>query len=300
MPSWLPIVIADCDKFTELLNNWLEQSVLYLDLLKYKELHPFPLETMDETTYYYSNIGRINQEIASVHLASGVLGRFITTVGRSKVEQQIKLLGGDLNDEDLDLLVDSGHKSLTQLLADKHIDLGDIAPSFIPSDIPVMQAHSLLPLPALPVPLLPAHDSLAPGSAGGTVAPASASGTVARPTAVSDGRIQSSSLLSYIDETPIAQPQPSRPILALSLGGSGNDPLHTPTFQPVSSPPVPKVSAVHMDVDVSLPPARLLSLPMTMTRLNFKKLTNSWLLCKRLLKRLKLCSNRRKLKCKSC
>ena len=179
-----------------------------MDLFKYKDAHPFPPETADEAQYYYSNIGCINQEIASVHLASGVLSRFITMVGCSKVEQQIKLLGGDLDDEDLNLLIDSGRKSLTQLLADEHIDLSDIAPSFIPSDIPVTPAPSTLLLPALLVPLLPASAPSAMSAPANTVAQDSTRVIVASPSDTATGHLPSSSPLSYIDETPIAQPQP--------------------------------------------------------------------------------------------
>ena len=67
----------------------------------------------------------------------------------------------------LNILVESGAKSLTQLLADEHIDLLDIVPLVIPQDIPVtpapMQA-SLLPV--APVPPVAATLQNAPCSSG--------------------------------------------------------------------------------------------------------------------------------------
>ena len=196
----------------------------------------------------YLNIGHINQEIASVHLASGVLGRFINSVGHSKVEQQMRLLGGDLDTEDLDLLVDSGCKSISQLLADEHIDVNDIAPLAISADIPITPVPSSLPLPALPVPLVPSREP--------TAAPPSkdhVSSTA--PPADSCARVLSSSPLSYIDEVHIEQPQSTHPIPALSLGGAVIDPLRTPTFRPVSSPPaVTTAASTGMIVDMALPP----------------------------------------------
>ena len=262
VPSRLPIAHSDWTKFTELLTHWREQSLLYHASFQFKDQHPFPPEMADEAAYYYANIGCINQEVASVHLASGVLGHFITNVGRSKVEQQLKLLGGDLDTEDIDLLVDSGHKSLSQLLADEHIDLNDIAPSYIPADIPVTPAPSSLPLPALPVPLVPPRSpprSLPLPSSVSAAIPAAVSS--ATPAVVTDTRAPSSSPLSYIDESSsqqqqqprpiIAHPQPSRPISALSLGGVQVDPLCTPTFRPTTSPPVVHKSVASMEVDAS-------------------------------------------------
>lgn len=79
----------------------------------YKDLYPSPPEMVDEAAYYYANIGHINQEVASVHLASGVLGRFISATGWRKVEQQLSLLGGDLDAEEIEILIDSGSKPLT-------------------------------------------------------------------------------------------------------------------------------------------------------------------------------------------
>ena len=92
-PSRLPIAQADWSKFMDLLTHWREQSLLYHASFQFKDQNPFPPETATEAAYYYTNIGRINQEVASVHLASRVLGRFITNVSRTKVKQQLKLLG---------------------------------------------------------------------------------------------------------------------------------------------------------------------------------------------------------------
>ena len=128
------------------LNNWHKQSLLYADSFAFKGANPFPLDTADEAAYYYSNIGCINQEIALVHLrvVSGVLGHFITSAGCSKVEQQMQLLGGNLDDEDLDLLVDSGRKSISELLVDERINVNNIAPSSIPTEIRRLPpSHSL-------------------------------------------------------------------------------------------------------------------------------------------------------------
>ena len=168
VPSKLPIVATDWSHFSELLNSWKEQSKLYFESFQYKDQHPFPPETANKAAYYYANIGRINQEIMSVHLASGVLGHFITSVGHSKVEQQLKMLGGDLDAEDMDLLIDSGHKSLSQLLADEHIDLSDIAPSCIPPLLCphpsrlCLFIHSLLLCQLVPLPPPPSRTLMFP------------------------------------------------------------------------------------------------------------------------------------------
>ena len=179
-----------------MLTSWHEQSKLYHESFQYKDLHPYPPETANEATYYYANIRCINQEVASVHC-------FVTTVGHSKVEQQIAMLGSDLDVEDIDLLVDSGCKSLSQLLADENIALQDISPTFIPQDIPVTPAPSTLLLPALPVPLLLAAASTLPHSSN------KSSPVLACP-APSATHAPSSSPLSYIYDPPIAQPQPLR------------------------------------------------------------------------------------------
>ena len=97
VPPKLPILAADWAHFSELLNNWHDQSKLYHESFQYKDLHPFPPDTANEAAFYYTNIGRINQEVASVHLASGVWGHFISAAGCSKVEQQLSLLGGGLD-----------------------------------------------------------------------------------------------------------------------------------------------------------------------------------------------------------
>ena len=152
IPSHLPIITKDWAKFMELLTNWREQSLLYHASFQFKDQYPFPPKTADKAAHYYANIGGVNQEVASIHLASGVLGRFITSAGCDKVEQQVQLLGVDLDAEEIDLLVDSGRKSLSQLLADEHIDLNDIAPSYIPADILVTPVPLSLLLPVLPVP----------------------------------------------------------------------------------------------------------------------------------------------------
>ena len=122
-----------------------------------------------------------------------------------------------MDTETIDILVKSRAKLLMQLLADEQIELSGIAPSFIPQDIlitPVPNSFPLLDIPAPPS-LQSAH-----------------SASMAIPNAP-----PSSLPLSYIDKLQIVQPQPARPISALSLGSPQSDPLHTPTFQPVSSPP---------------------------------------------------------------
>ena len=218
----LPISSMDWACFVELLGNWEWQLKLYNASFAYKDANPFPPNNAKDVAYYYQNISRINQEVASVHLASGVLGCFITSIGRTNVELQLMLLGEPIPTDMLDTLVESGSKSLSQLLADEHIDLSNIAPSTIPCDIPVTPALHVVELPTVDTP----------------------------------SGCPSSSPLLYIDETSIAQPQPSCPISALTLSSPCADPLHTPTFWPVSSPPVPstnKAAPQTMDIDPAPP-----------------------------------------------
>ena len=93
----------------------------------------------------------------------------------------------------MDDLVEVSKKLLSQLLADKHIELLNIAPSSIPADIlATLALWSSVPLP-----------SSSPAS---------------------------SSQLLYIGKIPIAQPQPARPIFALLLEATKllPDPFRTP------------------------------------------------------------------------
>ena len=223
-----------------------------------------------------------------VHLASGILGHFIAAVGCTKAEHQLSLLGVDLDAEDIDLLLNSGNKSLHQLLTDKHIDLSDIAPLFIPQDIPITPAPVSLPLPALPMPFVAASTTL-----GHTALLPAVPVPAALP---SPSACQSSSPLSYIDDMLLVQPQPSHPISALSLGSPSADPLRTPTFRPASSPPVASAPTASMVIDSGDPPFPLHLLPPTL--LSFKRPMFNSKPSKKPPLMLKPCWRERKLKCK--
>ena len=181
--------------------------MLYEESLNYKDTHRFPPSAPSDAAFYHLNIGHINQEVATVHLASGILGRFISKIGRACIEKQLQHFGLNIDSSTIDDLINASNKPLMQLLSDEGLKMSDIAPSSFPPDIPVTPAQFNTPLPS---------------QKQSTLLPAS-----------------SPSAILYID-IPLAQPQPSCPISTLNFGNSVPDPLRTPTKMKrlKSSPPV--------------------------------------------------------------